>query len=107
MDVNLIVAALVTGSFAVSGGVKVLGTTRASAAFKRWGYPPFYRITIGVIELLGALMLHHESTRQPAGALLLVLLVGGLATHIKFKEWHVIAVPLVLGGLLVRLLLSA
>lgn len=59
--------------------------------FARWGYPPSFRILIGVIEVTaGALIVIPWTTTWAALALILVMLgaAGSLATDAR---WHDVA----------------
>ncbi|MEO9966880.1 MAG: DoxX family protein [Reichenbachiella sp.] len=53
-------------------------------AFIRWGYPVWFRIFIGVLEVGGGLLVLIPKTR-PLGALILaVVMIGALSTRIIF-----------------------
>jgi len=98
-------AAVLIAVFTVSGLMKVAGASRSRDDFKRWGYPPFFRVTVGVVELMAAALMLQEASRDRAAIVLLLLMCAALGTHIKLKEWAMAPVPVVLGALLVQVLL--
>ena len=51
-------------------------------AFRFWGYPDWFRITIGVLELLAALLLIAGRTAAFGAILIIVIMLGGMATHL-------------------------
>ena len=72
------------------------GWTRA---FRLWGYPDWFRITIGVLELLAALLLIAGRTAAFGAIIIIVVMLGGMATHLIFEGGRHITsevVPLVL-----------
>lgn len=54
-------------------------------AFRFWGYPDWFRITIGVLELLAALLLIAGRTAAFGAILIIVIMLGGMATHLIFE----------------------
>jgi putative oxidoreductase len=59
-------------------------------AFKKWGYPTWFMITIGVIEVTGGLLLIFPKVRHIGAAMLIVIMVGALITRsihgVSFEE---------------------
>jgi uncharacterized membrane protein YphA (DoxX/SURF4 family) len=53
-----------------------------AVAFRIWGYPPWFRITIGVLETLAALSLLWGRTAIFGAALIIAIMLGGTGTHI-------------------------
>lgn len=51
-------------------------------AFENWGYPVWFRILIGVLEVGGGLLLLIPPVRHFGGIILFVVMVGALATRI-------------------------
>jgi putative oxidoreductase len=72
--------------FVPQGIAKFSDTSGWAAAFRQWGYPRWFRIAIGVIELGGvALMFWPRMARWGAMAILVVM-AGAWATHIVFDH---------------------
>lgn len=106
LDLPIPVLALLV-VFTLSGLMKLAGTSRSRSDFERWGYPPFFRITVGLVELAAVAMMFQEATRGRAALVLLVLMAAALGTHIKLKEWAAAPIPVILGALLVLVLFSS
>ena len=51
-------------------------------AFRHWGYPDWFRITIGVVETVAALMLLWSRTAILGAALIIAVMLGAMGTHI-------------------------
>ena len=72
--------------------------------FAEWGYPDGLRLLVGVVEIVGGAGLLLGPTRQPAGAALMVVMLGAAGTHIVYSEWTRALVAAVLGGLVLLVL---
>ncbi|MCO7222817.1 DoxX family protein [Pleionea sp. CnH1-48] len=78
--------------FLLSGGAKLAGLDFELAAFERWGYPLWFMYLTGGLEVVGAAGLMHNKLQKLAAPGLALLMVGAMATHIKFGEWPALAV---------------
>ena len=56
-----------------------------SRAFRLWGYPDWFRITIGALELLAALLLITGRFAVLGAMTIMVIMLGGMATHLIFE----------------------
>jgi len=65
-----------------SGMGEVLGYERLARAFALWHYPVWFRILIGVLETAAAILLLTRRTAPVGAALIAVVMIGGMATHI-------------------------
>lgn len=54
-------------------------------AFRLWGYPDWFRITIGALELLAALLLITGRFAVLGAMTIIVIMLGGMATHLIFE----------------------
>jgi uncharacterized membrane protein YphA (DoxX/SURF4 family) len=72
--------------FAPQGWAKFSAASGWGVAFRHWGYPAWFRITIGCLELAACVLL--LSGRAAAlGALIIVpVMLGGMATHLLFDQ---------------------
>lgn len=53
-------------------------------AFIKWGYPAWFRIFIGVLEVGGGLLLLIPRTRHFGGLVLATVMIGALVTRLIF-----------------------
>jgi uncharacterized membrane protein YphA (DoxX/SURF4 family) len=51
-------------------------------AFRAWGYPVWFRVLVGVIEIGAALLLAWPRTAAYGAALIIVVMLGGMGTHV-------------------------
>jgi putative oxidoreductase len=99
----------------IAVAILVFGFTRAGlsklghsgawvTAFRYWGYPDWFRVTIGIVEVSAALLLLWPSS-SPIGAVLIIcVMVGAEATHIvKDHGQHMSSevVPLALAAVVI------
>ena len=82
--------ALLTPAFLGAGGQKLAGTDQMVEEFDRYGYPQWFRIFTGAVEVTGAaglLVGFFRPVITPLAALLLTAtMVGALATHIRLGD---------------------
>jgi putative oxidoreductase len=72
--------------FTMQGFSKFDDTSGWSAAFRAWGYPDWFRITIGAVEMLAAALLLWVRS-APLGAMLIIcVMLGGMATHVLHDQ---------------------
>jgi uncharacterized membrane protein YphA (DoxX/SURF4 family) len=53
-----------------------------TSAFERWGYPVWFRYTIGVLETAGGVLLFVPRFATYAAGLLIVIMVGAFVTRL-------------------------
>lgn len=99
--------------FLMAGFGKITGSKMHIEGFKKWGYPQWFRIVTGVIELGAAILLiigFWDKQFALIGAIIyFVVGIGGVITHIRvkdsFKETSMILVIALLGLILALILL--
>jgi putative oxidoreductase len=99
-------ALLLVAIFAPQGWSKFSDASGWAAAFRGWGYPDWFRVTIGVVELLAVALLLLGRTAAFGALLIIVVMLGGMATHLLFDQGrHMTSevVPLVLGCIVLAL----
>jgi putative oxidoreductase len=95
-------ALLLVAIFAPQGWSKFSDASGWAAAFRGWGYPDWFRVTIGVVELAAVALLLLGRTAAVGAALIIVVMLGGMATHLIFDGGrHMTSeiVPLVLASI--------
>jgi len=99
-------ALLLVAIFAPQGWSKFSDTSGWAVAFRHWGYPDWFRVTIGVVELLAVALLLLGRTAALGALLIIGVMLGGMATHLIFDQGrHMTSeiVPLVLGSIVLVL----
>ena len=85
--------------FVPQGLAKFSDTSGWAKAFRFWGYPDWFRIAIGVIELAAVLLLLWARSAIVGASFIIVVMLGGMGTHVvKEGGRHITSevVPLVL-----------
>ena len=72
--------------FAPQGYAKFSDTSGWARAFRTWGYPVWFRITIGVIELLAVVLLLWGRTAAVGAILIISVMLGAWGTHLAFDN---------------------
>jgi len=88
--------------FTPQGWAKFNDTSGWAIAFRHWGYPDWFRVAVGVMELSAVLLLLLGRTAAYGALLIIVVMLGAWATHIMFDHGqHMTSevVPLVLASI--------
>ena len=92
--------------FVPQGWSKLFDDSGWARAFRHWGYPDWFRTTIGVVELTAVTLLLLGRTAAFGALLVIVVMLGGMATHLVFDGGrHMTSeiVPLALGTIVLVL----
>jgi putative oxidoreductase len=85
--------------FARQGWSKFSDTSGWAVAFRHWGYPDWFRVAIGVMEVGAAVLLALGRTAAFGAIIIVLVMLGGMATHLIFDGGRHLTsevVPLVL-----------
>ena len=99
-------ALLLVMIFAPQGWSKFFADSGWSRAFRHWGYPDWFRVTIGIMELSAVALLLLGRTAAFGALLIIAVMLGGTATHVIFDGGRNVTsevVPLVLGTIVLVL----
>ena len=77
-------AILLTLIFVPQGWSKFSDASGWAVAFRNWGYPDWFRVGIGVLEVAAVALLLLGRTAAFGALLIIVVMLGGMATHIVF-----------------------
>jgi putative oxidoreductase len=69
-------------AFGAQGLAKFSSTSGWASAFETWGYPVWFRMLIGVLEIAAALLLLWPKSAPVGACIIIVVMIGGLSTHI-------------------------
>ncbi|WP_128598160.1 DoxX family protein [Paraburkholderia kirstenboschensis] len=81
-----VLATIVAVLFAVAGVVNLAGRGAVKRDFARWGYPAWFRLVCGALELLSAALLAGQQTRGLGLTLAGAIMLGALFTLIRNRE---------------------
>ena len=85
--------------FLFAGGFKLSGAQAAIDNFARWGYPDWFRIFTGVLEVTAAVLVIIPRTSFYGAALIMATMIGAVLTHATHDETRNVPLPLVLFAL--------
>ena len=97
-----ILATIVAVLFAVAGVVNLAGLGAVRRDFARWGYPAWFRLLCGALELSSAALLSGQQTRVLGLTLAGTIMIGALFTLLRNREpFRHLAPALVFSALIV------
>lgn len=89
--------------YLTAGVPKLLGSPDAMAGFEHFGYPQWFRVVVGVVEVVGALALLWPRVTAVAAAALAAVMAGAAWSHVRVGESPDAALPAILCVLLVAI----
>ncbi|MGV2293313.1 DoxX family protein [Trinickia sp. YCB016] len=95
---------ITAAAFLSAGIVNLVGPAIIRSEFAKWRYPDWFRVTIAVAELTGAVLLFFKNTQWLGAAMLLMITLGVLVSFARSKEWMRMQYPFVLFFLLTTIL---
>ena len=72
--------------FALQGLAKFSDSSGWVVAFRGWGYPDWFRMTIGIVEIIAAACMLWSRTAPIGAVLIICVMLGGMATHVGFGQ---------------------
>ncbi|HZZ12986.1 MAG TPA: DoxX family protein [Paraburkholderia sp.] len=85
-SIESILATILAVLFAVAGVVNLAGLSTVKRDFARWGYPAWFRLLCGALELSSAALLCVQHTRVLGLALAGAIMAGALFTLLRNRE---------------------
>ena len=92
-------AAIAASAVFATTGIAKLGGAMIGR-FEQWGYAPSFAMTIGVVEVLGAIGLLIPRCSACAALGLIVIMFGALGTHVIDGDWIAALAPTLMLALL-------
>jgi putative oxidoreductase len=77
-----ILAAMLIMVFVRAGWDKFDPSSGWARAFRFWGYPVWFRVLIGLLEILAVLLLVWPRTAAYGAAIIILVMLGGMGTHV-------------------------
>ena len=78
--------------FILAGAIK-FGDPTAAEHFRKWGYGDWFRILVGIVELVGGVALLVPRAATAAGAILSVIMMGAIFTLFRAEEGKQVLAP--------------
>ncbi len=76
------------------------------ANFQRWGYPDGARYLIAAAEIVGTTLFLIPRTVSLGGMVLTFIMLGALGTHLRFQEYGMAPLPIVLASVAIYVALQ-
>jgi len=86
-------ALVLTCVFLGTGISKLVSVPYIVETFRAWGYPTWFRYAIGVTEVLAAVLVLIPATRALGAALVALVMLGAIGTHIVAGQWAMLLLP--------------
>lgn len=86
--------------FLASSIPKLGGFGFIDTRFERWGYPYWFEFVVGMAEATAAIFLIIPSTAIYATAVLAMIMIGAILTHLLIGQAALAIIPLIVLGLL-------
>ena len=99
LSATTLLAWLLALAFAGAGVVNVAGSAATKASFVRWGYPSWWNLVTGGLELLAAALIAIPAVRVAGLGLGGAICVAAVATVVRHKDYGHVAPALVLTAL--------
>jgi putative oxidoreductase len=90
--------------FMSSGLHKIMPSPSVVESFQCWGYPDWFRVTLGIAEIGASALLLIPSRASYAASFLATLMLGAIATHLRWQEYSGSVAPILLGAFCVVLM---
>jgi uncharacterized membrane protein YphA (DoxX/SURF4 family) len=72
--------------FLKAGMQKFSNASGWARAFHVWGYPVWFRVLVGIVEISAALLLLYKRLAALGALLIVAIMLGGMATHIMVQH---------------------
>ncbi|MFC0216045.1 DoxX family protein [Paenibacillus chartarius] len=83
----MVLKGILSANFIMVGSMKVIGAEDAVGMFVHYGYPIWFCMVVGLIEIAGGIGLWIRKLANYALFALMAIMTGALVTHILFEEY--------------------
>jgi uncharacterized membrane protein YphA (DoxX/SURF4 family) len=91
-----VLSALLALMFLFAGGFKLSGAQVAVDNFSKWGYPDWFRVVTGIIEVTAGVLVLVPRRSFLGALLILPTMVGAVLTHLTHAEARNAPLPAIL-----------
>jgi len=81
-----VMSVLLAALFLMAGVSKLLGATAHVQHFAHWGYPDWFRLVVGAVETISAVLLIVPRTVALGAAGIVTIMLGATYTHLFRAE---------------------
>jgi uncharacterized membrane protein YphA (DoxX/SURF4 family) len=81
-----LLAAMLVMVFVRAGWDKFDASSGWARAFRVWEYPVWFRVLVGVLEVVAAVLLVWPRTAAYGAAIIIVVMLGGMGTHVFIEH---------------------
>ena len=99
ISATTLVAWLLALAFLGAGIVNAAGSAKIRDDFVRWGYPRWWNLVTGGLEILVAALLAHPAARSAGLVLGAAICVTAVTTVVRHRDYGHVAPGVVLAGL--------
>ncbi len=78
-----VLSGLLTLQLTIVGGMQVVGAEPIRTNVAEMGFPPWFRVAVGLAQIVGVAGLWSPRTRFPASVGLAVILAGAVLSHVR------------------------
>jgi putative oxidoreductase len=100
----IVLQSLLVLMFLMAGFSKVSGNKMQVEGFNKYGFPQWFRVVTGIVELVGAAALivgYWEQNWTAVGSIILgITCIGGILTHVRIKDSFKQTFPILLLGII-------
>lgn len=100
------VSAVVAFIIILAGLPKLFGGQDWAQNFEQWGYPRWFRIIVGLVEVAGAVLLVNQRTALFAAGALMIIMAGATYTQFFYGTAAEAIMPMILGLLLLTIVIA-
>ena len=100
------VSVLVAFVLILAGLPKIFGGQDWARNFELWGYPGWFRVLVGIVEVLGAILLVNHRTALFAAGVLTVLMAGATYTQLISGSVANAMIPMILAILTLTVVIA-
>jgi uncharacterized membrane protein YphA (DoxX/SURF4 family) len=91
---------LLAAAFVGAGLVNAIGTSGTQRDFARWGYPAWWGVLTGGLEIISATLIALPLTRIAGLTLGAVIIAAAIMTVLRHRDFSHLAPPAVFGALI-------
>ena len=77
-----VLSGILAALYLISGGSKLAGAEMHVEGFARWGYPQWFRLVVGTVEVVAAVLLLIPRAAFGGASIIVAVMAGATYTHL-------------------------